>query len=80
MDLSEEEKRKADSNKKDLERSFEEEKLRDYIGDGIYVRFDGKGIWLYANDYSNPTDKIYLEPFVFGALISFAKRMGWEIK
>jgi len=46
------------------------EKL-DYLGDGVYAEFDGFGIWLYANDHQNPTDKIYLEPEVFARLLKF---------
>lgn len=46
-----------------------------YIGDGVYVEFDGYGIWLYANDFNNPTNKIYLEPMVLEALIRFSLRM-----
>jgi len=49
---------------------------KDYIGDGVYVIFDGVGIWLHANDMVSPTDKIYLEPSVLQALNRFAKRMG----
>ena len=48
----------------------------DYIGDGVYAGFDGEGIWLYANSHDRPTERIYLEPFVLGALILFAKRAG----
>ena len=59
---------------------IEERDLRDYIGDGVYVRFDGEGIWLLANAFNDPSDKVYLEQSVFNALISFARRMGWEIK
>ena len=48
----------------------------DYIGDGVYVDFDGCGIWLYANDFDEPTDKIYLEQEVLEALIRFSERIG----
>lgn len=51
---------------------------RDYIGDGVYVEFDGSGVWLKANDFDHPTDEIYLEAGVLEALIRFAKRMGME--
>lgn len=40
-------------------------KEMDYMGDGVYVIFDGQGFWLHANDHANPTDKIYLEPGVW---------------
>lgn len=49
---------------------------KDYIGDGVYTEFDGFGIWLKANDFNNPTDKIYLEPGVLKALINFVDRIG----
>ena len=44
-----------------------------YLGDGVYAIFDGFGIWLYANDHRNPTDKIYLKPEVLNGLIDFNK-------
>lgn len=47
----------------------------DYLGDGVYTIYDGFGIWLYANDHKNPTDRIYLEPDVLVKLNNFAKRM-----
>lgn len=49
---------------------------QDYIGDGVYVEFDRGGIMLKANDHLDPTDTIYLEPYVLAALIRFAKRVG----
>lgn len=42
-----------------------------YLGDGVYAIYDGFGIWLHANDHEHPTDKIYLEPDVFKALVQF---------
>lgn len=46
----------------------------DYIGDGVYVLFDGYGFQLRANDHANPTDIIYLEPAVLESLNNFADR------
>lgn len=46
---------------------------RTYLGDGVYAYFDGYGIELQANDPYNPTDTIYLEPIVLGALVEFFK-------
>ncbi len=51
---------------------------RDYIGDGVYVEFDGCGVWLKANDFDHPSDEIYLEAGVLEALVRFARRMGME--
>jgi hypothetical protein len=45
-----------------------------YLGDGVYVEFDGYGIMLKANDHRNPTDKVYLEPDVMKRLILFYER------
>ena len=58
----------------------EKETPRDYIGDGVYVEFDGFGVWLKANDFFDPTDKVYLEPEVFAKLLHFAERIGWKTK
>lgn len=46
----------------------------EYIGDGVYVQFDGYGYELRANDHRFPTDKIYLEPEVFESLLRFEKQ------
>ena len=42
-----------------------------YLGDGVYAIFDGYGVWLYTNDYKDPTDKVYLEPEVLVRLKNF---------
>lgn len=42
-----------------------------YLGDGLYVRFDGYGFWLLANHHEHPTDKVYLEPEVLAAFNAF---------
>ena len=48
---------------------------KDYIGDGVYVAFDGYGYWLTAEDGSRATDAIYLEPTVLRALVRFVERV-----
>lgn len=45
----------------------------EYLGDGVYAIFDGFGIWLHANSHDEPTDKVYIEPSVFRALVDFEK-------
>lgn len=45
-----------------------------YIGDGVYVSFDGYQIWLAANHHENKV--IALEPPVLKRLIEYAKRIG----
>jgi len=44
-----------------------------YLGDGVYVSFDGYQLMLRANNYHN-ANTIYLEPSVFGSLVDYAKR------
>ena len=45
----------------------------EYLGDGVYVEFDGFQILLKANDHRNPTDTIALEPEVFNSLVRWVK-------
>ena len=46
-----------------------------YLGDGVYAIADAYGgIWLHANDHQHPTDKVYLEPSVYEALVRFHKQ------
>ena len=45
--------------------------MKDYIGDGVYIHYDGYGITLNANDAINPTDSIYLEPEVCSGFLRF---------
>lgn len=49
---------------------------QEYLGDGVYAVYDGYGVWLRANDFENPTDKVYLEPSVMRALEAFYLRMA----
>ena len=48
---------------------------KSYLGDGVYVEWDGWGVWLHANDPDEPTDSIYLEPEVFDSLVDFFKQL-----
>lgn len=47
--------------------------IKDYIGDGVYVKYDGYGIWLHA-DEPDSRKAVYLEPDVLDRLNRFAKR------
>lgn len=55
---------------------FEIEEHRDYIGDGVYVAFDGYAVWLRIDDHRNVGSQICLEPEVLEALVRFARRKG----
>ena len=52
-------------------------KYEDYLGDGLYVDYDGYQICLAANDKvsGNPTDIVYLDPDVIAAFIRYLERM-----
>ena len=50
--------------------------FKDYLGDGVYVDFDGYQIEMMANDPRIPTDTIYLDPTVMLNLVKYAKRIG----
>lgn len=42
-----------------------------YIGDGVYVSFDGYKIWLAVNNHHNKV--VAIEPEVFQALVKYVK-------
>lgn len=44
---------------------------REFLGDGVYAIHDGYGVWLHANDFNNPTAKIYLDADVQKSLVRF---------
>ena len=45
----------------------------EYLGDAVYVSFDGYHIWLRTGDGNN--QRIALEPSVFTALVNYQKRL-----
>lgn len=40
-----------------------------YIGDGVYVNYDGYHVWLMTGSHVNPDNKIALDPSVQVALV-----------
>ena len=57
-------------------------KFPDYLGDSVYVGFDGYHIQLMTwNGYpDDPRNKIALEPSVYEALVRWVKRVEKELK
>lgn len=51
---------------------------QDYIGDGVYVSFDGYQIWLAANDPRNKC--VALEPSVFAALVCYSENLREQLR
>ena len=47
----------------------------EYLGDGVYVSYDGFGIWMTAENGMEATDSIYLEPSVLRHLNEFYQLM-----
>lgn len=50
-----------------------------YLGDGVYVRFDGYQIWL-RTPRENGDHEIALEPGVYLSLTNFMNRLAEQIK
>ena len=49
--------------------------IEGYLGDGLYVSFDGYQLALKANHHEYPTDIVYLEPQVWENLVKFVERL-----
>lgn len=49
-----------------------------YLGDGVYVSFDGFQIWLAANSPQNKV--VALEPEVFDRLVEYEKNLVKVLK
>lgn len=50
-------------------------KEKQYIGDGVYVQFDGYSIWLTTEDGINVQNRICIEPYVWEALERYVKEL-----
>lgn len=48
---------------------------KQYIGDGIYVSFDGYQIELSTQRWGGGEDKIYLEPGVWYSLVRYVESL-----
>lgn len=49
--------------------------LNQYLGDGLYVDFDGYQIKLYASDGIRATDTVWLEPRVLGRFLEYVEEL-----
>ena len=47
----------------------------EYLGDGLYVKWDGYQIWLLANDHQNPSDSVALDSHTLNAFLKFIERL-----
>lgn len=51
-----------------------EPRYKQYLGDGVYVDFDGYAIILTTENGVRTTNEIFLEPDVYRALVNFVKQ------
>ena len=47
-----------------------------YLGDGLYVSFDGTMFRVYSQDDGN---EVYLDPATLDALNSFVAKIAWHL-
>lgn len=59
---------------------MKQEEYKRYLGDAVYVKFDGYHIVLTTEDGIRATNTIALEPSVFTALIDYKKKLDHAIK
>jgi hypothetical protein len=49
---------------------------KEYLGDGVYVEVQNDMLKLTTEDGYRATNTIFLEPFVYEALVGYAKRLA----
>jgi len=49
--------------------------IKTYLGDGLYVEFEGYQYKLYTSDGERITNVIYLDPDVLASFLAFIKRV-----
>jgi hypothetical protein len=48
---------------------------KEYLGDGVYVRFDGFGYTVTTEDGISIQNTVYLEPDVYQELVNYVNRI-----
>jgi hypothetical protein len=49
--------------------------MKTYLGDSVYVSFDGYMLVLTTDNGMGPSNTIYLEPEVYEALVGYVDRL-----
>lgn len=52
-----------------------EQNYKDYLGDGLYVDFDGYAIRLYASNGIHTLSEVFLEPQVLESFFRYIERL-----
>ena len=52
-----------------------EENKKEYLGDGVYAKYDGMGVWLTAENGYGVVNQIYIEDTIFYELKRYWERM-----
>lgn len=52
--------------------------MKQYLGDGVYIEFDGYSLILTTENGIEVTNTIYLEPDVYHALLVYVKEIQLE--
>lgn len=51
-----------------------------YLGDGVYVMWDGYHVVIMANSHIQPTDVIYFDPYVLKSFMKYVERLERQLQ
>jgi hypothetical protein len=54
--------------------------VKDYLGDSVYVSFNGYMLTLYTDNGNGANNVIHLEPEVYGAFLRFVEKLKEQSK
>jgi hypothetical protein len=63
----------------DIDASLESLKQPEYLGDGLYVSWDGWQIRLYAHNGVEATNEVFLEPEVLVAFLRYTQNLKRKV-
>ena len=46
-----------------------------YLGDGLYVKYDGEGVWLFSSNGAEVLNEVCLEPSVLYEFVQYIERL-----
>ena len=48
---------------------------KEYLGDGVYIEFDGYGFVITTEDGYSTTNRIVLEPYVYEQMLEYVNKL-----